>query len=709
MSAVRLGKLKILTIGLAAAAAFDAAPARAQAGPTFTYEQVQEGEGVYKQHCQVCHGGAYDGVDQSPPLAGETFLHRWGGRRTLELFEYIQGRMPSGAPGTLSPGQTSAVLASILMRNFLTISDQPLSDDPQVLRQSVLPPPTTSLGTLAVGHEIPPPPNPVPNPLDKITPVTDAMLQNPAEGDWLTWRRNSAVSGYSPLKQINKTNIGRLRETWSWALANGVNESTPLAHDGVIFAMSAGDVVQAINGANGDFLWQYTRRLPKHAPATHKKSLSIYGDSIIIATSDAHMVALDVKTGDVKWDTPLMPADARGYRIMSGPVIAKGKAIVGTTGSAPGGNFIVAVDAVTGKEAWRFNTIPRPGEPGGDTWNGLAYEKRTGSSVWNPGSFDPETGLVFFGPSPTYDTLPLRDPINMKKGVNDALYTNATLAFDPDTGKLVWHYQHLRNDQWDLDWAFERQFFDLTVNGKRTRAVITAGKPAIFDVLDAKTGKYLFSWDRGLQNFVHKIDPKTGEKFIDRERFNLGGRVVTVCPDTEGGKEWIPDALNPETNIVFIPLNESCVNFTPTSPGERGLLTTKVRTDSRPREGSDGNFGRLDAVNAATGQPLWVHRRRAPSTTGALATAGGLVFAGYLDRRIVAFDADSGNEVWSTRLSDAPNSTPITYTAGGKQYIAVMTGSGGAHMKVFARYVPEVKLPLNRTSILTVFEVGAAP
>jgi alcohol dehydrogenase (cytochrome c) len=675
--------------------------------PTFTAGQAASGRALYDQQCASCHGSSLDNGEFGPPLSGEEFLQSWGNRPLSEVFDLVINTMPLAAPGSLSPEQAVNLLAYVLQRNAVAISDRPLPASAEGLGRMVMPTPTNGfVGGLANGVALPPPPNPARNPLDRITPVTEAMLRNPPEGDWLTWRRTPQVDGFSPLSQINKGNVDRLRVAWAWALPNGPNESTPIVHDGVMFVYGHGDVVQALDAANGDLLWQYTRRLPSGVAPSFKKSIAIHGTNLLVATSDIHLIALDVRTGRVKWDTPLVPAGVRGYRMLGGPLVAKGKAIVGTAGAAPGGNYIVALDAETGREAWRFDTIAKPGQPGGNSWNGLPVEKRNGGSVWNPGSYDPETNLVFFGPAPTYDTAPLRDRVPDPSVNTDALFTNATVALNPDTGQLAWHYSHLPNDQWDLDWAFERQIFDMNVSGANRRVVVTAGKIGIFDVLEARTGRYLTSMDLGFQTLVKAIDPATGAKTIDREHITPGdGTAKFLCPHSEGGKNWIPDAYNPKSKLIFVPLVESCQDLAPVAAGERGLLSTGVRLSLRPPPNTDGNYGRLEAINLETKKSVWVHRQRATSTTGALATAGGLVFAGYVDRGFSAFDEATGKKLWHTRLTDVPNSNAISYAVNGKQYIAVVAGNGGNHARLFMRMMPEIKNPSNRSASVWVFEV----
>ena len=553
------------------------------------------------------------------------------------------------------------------------------------------------------------PPTPArPNPLDKITPVTDAKLTNPPPGDWLTWRRTYDDLGFSPLKSITKANVADLRVAWTWSLPNGPNESTPLVHDGVIFVHGFGDRVQALDARTGDLLWQYSRALPKDVPPSVKRNLAIYGDKLLVPASDVHLIALDVKTGKVDWDREIGDY-SKGFRVTGGPLVAKGKVMQGVGGRAAGGNYIIALDVATGQEAWRFYSIARPGEPGGDSWNGLPLDKRNGASVWTAGSYDPTTNLAYFGVGQTYDTGPLLHPVNQPGINNDGLYTDSTLAINPDTGKLAWHFQHMPNDQWDLDWAFERQLIKLPVNGSTRTVAVTAGKMAIYDVIDAQTGQYIFSKDLGLQNVVTSIDPKTGAKTINPKIVPGDGEVKMVCPHPGGAKSWIAGSYNPDTKILYVPLVESCMDLIPVEAGGRASLSSGVRWTLRPRPDTDGKYGRMEAINLLTREVVWTQRQRAPQTTGALATAGGIVFDGSLDRYIRAYDDSNGKVLWETRLNDVPSSCPITYMVDGRQYVALVVGNGGAQAATFPVLVPEIQNPPDRSAALWVFELPEKP
>jgi alcohol dehydrogenase (cytochrome c) len=684
-------------------------PGLAQNTTSFTAAQAAAGPSAYAQNCAGCHGTDLDNGEFAPPLKGTAFSAQWGGKSVSELLDYISTKMPPSNAGALGDATYREIAAFILQSNGVALDAKNLPGGaPAGSARRPSPASNSPGGGLSPYASLIPAPA-KPNPLDKLAPVSDAELENPPPGEWLTWRRTYDDLGFSPLKQINKSNVGQLRLAWSWSLSPGANEATPLVHDGVIFVHSSGDHVQALDAATGDLLWEYSRQLPK--PKTGflnlvKRNIAIYGGHILIETSDLHVVALDIKTGEVAWDHEVVNRDENPRVMMTGgPLAAKGKVFVGTVGQAAGGNMIVALDAATGKEAWRFYTIARPGEPGGNTWNGQPLEKRNGGSVWTAGSYDPALDTVFFGVAQTYDTGPYVHPSKEPGVNNDLLYTDSTLAFDPDSGKLKWYFQHVPNDQWDLDWAFERQLINLPVKGETRRVVVTAGKEAIYDALDAATGKYDFSFDVGIQNVVTAIDPVTGAKTINHQVVVGDGETKTVCPHAGGAKSWIPGSLNPNTKILYVPLVESCMDLIPVAKGERGGLSSGVRFTIRPRLDSDGKYGRFEAINLETRKAVWTDRQRAPQTTGALDTAGGVVFDGSLDRYIRAYDDSNGKVLWETRLNDVPSSCPITYSVNGKQYLAVVVGNGGAHAITWPPLVPEIKNPPGGGAEIWVFEL----
>ncbi len=694
---VAAGVLSLL-VATASSAAAQAQPRREPA--TYTAEQADAGFAAYAQHCASCHGENLDDGPFAPPLRGTAFREAWLPRSVEALFTITSTTMPQDRPGVLDDETVTELVALMLQENGVEASGTALPADPDLLA-GLAPGWSSAGGGLSPGAALPPWPAPY-NPLDGMQPVTDEALHDPPPGDWLLWRRTYAAYGYSPLDQIDRDNVADLRVAWSWSLPRGPNESTPIVRDGVLFVHGYGDRVQALDAAGGDFLWEYQRRLPRGVAPSLKRGMSIYGDRLFVPTSDAHVVALDATTGDVVWDRQVGDLDA-GLRMTGGTLVAGGKVMVGTMGRHEGGNYIVALDVETGEEAWRFDTIPGPDEPGGHTWNGLPDAARNGASVWIPGSYDPVNNLALFGTGNTYDTAPLRDAVGPPGTNNDGLYLDATLALNPDTGELAWHFQHQANGQWDLDWAFERQVAELPVDGEPTSVVVTIGKQAIFDFVDAATGRYVSSLDLGLQTGITAIDPVTGRKTQDPLLIPGDGETKRLCPHVGGGRSWAPTAYDPRTHIAYVPIIEACMDLVPVGEGERGSLTTGVRWTVRPRPESDGQYGRLEAVNLATGETAWIARQRAPQTTGALATGGGLVFAGSLDRRISAYDSATGDRLWATRLSEVPNAPPITYAVDGQQYVAVIVGSGGYLTRAYSVLAPEIRNPPDPGAALWVF------
>ena len=525
----------------------------------------------------------------------------------------------------------------------------------------------------------------------RFDPISDAELVEPSDQDWLIWRRTYDAQGYSPLDQINKNNVGELEEAWRVSLLEGPNMATPLVHDGVMFLASAQDTVLALDATTGKQLWKYEHR-PTSFPSP-RIGIALHGDKVIVPTQNMQVVALEAATGDVLWKheigTPQHEEPLRmPYSLRGAPLVANGMVLQGVTATMiPEGGFIVGLDLETGQEVWRFHSIARPDEPGGNTWNNLALKDRSGGSVWVPASYDPELDLAYYGTAPTYDTAPLLHSLNEKGVSNEALYTNATLALRPRTGELVWFFQHMPNDQWDLDWVFERQITELEVNGVTRKVVLTAGKMALYDVLDAATGKYLNSFDVGLQNIVTAVDPHTGDKIINPRAIPNTEDANLLCPMANAGRNWPSASINPITRMLYLPLAEICMMFGPTSD-TRTLLTTGVAIVPQPMAGSDGKFGRVQAINLETGEMEWNFREVVPPVSATLSTAGGVLFVGTLDNRFLALNDTDGNILWEDDLGDIPNSFPISYGVAGKQYVAVVVGQPSVyHATVLKSYV----------------------
>ena len=673
----------LLVIGLVAAFSgntpgfFSHAQQQSQQVASYTLAQAAAGEAAYQQQCAACHGDNLEGFELAPSLSGNFFTRRWGGKAVSELAAELR-RMPPEQVDGLDDRVYSNILAYLLQQNGAEAGDNPLPTEVATMNELLIPTqvirrqrsPRQRLAYLSNGPILPN------SRLNDLRPVSNEMLLNPPADDWLVWRRTHANLGHSPLDQINKGNVSDLRMAWNWALPPGANMMTPLVHDGVLFAYSAGDIVQAIDASSGDLLWSFQRELDSDKPLNSKKGVAIYQDKIIVPTSDIHLLALEARSGKLVWDHKIDTGDEQDHWMKAAPMVVNGKAIIGLTGqlAIAGGNFIVAIDLETGAEAWRFYTVARPNEPGGNSWNGMPVMERTGGSVWVPGSYDPELNLVYFGPAPTYDTDALRVPLAQPGITTDALYTNSTIALDADTGELVWHFQHVRNDQLDHDWAFERQIISLPVNGQMRKAVVTGGKEAIFEALDAATGEYLFSIDMDMQNVFSEIDPRNGDKTPYPDAIPEPGQVLQglsldgICPKALGARNMQSTSYNPNTGILYIPLQDTCI--------ER---STGLRWQKYPNSDEEGLWGLVKAVNLETREEVWTRRQVAPPASGHLTTDSGLLFRGTVDRWFQAIDQDSGEVLWQQRLDNSPSSYPITYRVDGKQYVAVATNSGSYH------------------------------
>lgn len=553
-----------------------------------------------------------------------------------------------------------------------------------------------------------------------FNPVTDKMLQNPAPGDWLVWRRTYNAWGYSPLDQINKENVKNLKLAWAWTMVDGRQEATPLVHDGIMYLHNYGDKVQALDAATGDLIWEYIRELPEELTvdlggAGTSRGMAIYGDNVYLASADAKVVALDAKTGQLAWEQGVANWEF-GYYFTNAPLIVKGKVIVGMTGcgnAQPGGCFVAAFDAETGEELWRVNTIARPGTPEGDTWNGIPLESRFGGSAWNTGSYDPELNLVYWGTGQPYPWIAEMSGLSPKSSdpnvSNEALYTDTTLAINPDTGELVWYHQWLPNDTWDLDYAYEQMLIDQEVDGKMRKLLVTVGKLGIIEAIDRTNGEWLWAKETVYQNVVSSIDPKTGKKTINQNSVPHIGEETVNCPADPGARSWAATAYSPDTQTLYMPMQEFCSDTIP-NPLEAGEVYAGggAATFSRRLAPNRENAGLVEAVRLTDQEQLWRHSMRAANGgSAALATGGGLVFTGNLNREIMAFDDATGEILWETRLNNVPNGFPITYTAGGKQYIAVPVGNGSGPARAFSVLTPEIVNP-EGGSMLWVFTVDEA-
>jgi alcohol dehydrogenase (cytochrome c) len=499
--------------------------------------------------------------------------------------------------------------------------------------------------------------------------------------NWLTYSGTLMSQRYSTLNQITPANVKDLELKWVFqARSLEKFEATALVVDGVMYTVQAPNDVIAIDAHTGRVLWIFPYTPSKDArPCCGRvnRGLAILGDTLFMGTIDAHLIALDARTGKPIWDRKIANA-AAGYAITHAPLVVKDKVIVGTAGGEYGiRGFIASYDAATGKEAWRFNTIPGPGEPGNETWGGDSW-KTGGGSVWMTGSYDPDLNLTYWGignPGPDW---------NGDKRPGDNLYSDCVVALDPDTGKLKWYYQFSPHDEFDFDAVQVPVLADMNWKGAPRKVMLWANRNGLFYVIDRTTGQFLQGKPFVEVNWMNGFDEKGRPMRVPGKVPTPEGTVIK--PGNQGGTNWYSPSYSPRTGLFYIPswvdyssvYTKQPVDYTegrifagpmPQSP------VPMVRSGQINQKRDDEGYGAVRAMDPITGERKWEFKMADVTDSGILTTAADLLFVGGREGYFFALDARNGSMLWKSQTGGQVSAGPMTYAVDGKQYVAVASGS----------------------------------
>lgn len=499
--------------------------------------------------------------------------------------------------------------------------------------------------------------------------------------NWLTYSGTLSSQRYSTLDQITPANVKDLELQWVYqARSLEKFEATALVVDGIMYTVQAPNDVVAIDALTGRVLWIYSWQPSKDArPCCGRinRGLAILGNTLFMGTIDAHLIAIDAKTGEPLWNKKVADA-AAGYAITHAPLIVKDKVIVGTAGGEYGiRGFIAAYDVNTGKEDWRFYTIPGPGEPGNETWAGDSW-KTGGGSVWMTGSYDADLNLTYWGvgnPGPDW---------NGDKRAGDNLYSDSVVALDPDTGKLKWHYQFSPHDEFDFDAVQVPVLADLDWKGAPRKVMMWANRNGLFYVIDRTTGQFLLGKPFVEVNWMNGFDEKGRPMRVPGKVPTPEGTVIK--PGNQGGTNWYSPSFSPRTGLFYIPAwvgYSSVYVKQPVEYAEGRIFAGAMPQSPVPmvrsgqinrRRESDG-YGAVRAVDPNTGERKWEFKMADVTDSGILTTASNLLFVGGREGYFFALDASNGSMLWKANTGGQVSSGPMTYAVGGKQYVAVASGN----------------------------------
>jgi alcohol dehydrogenase (cytochrome c) len=508
------------------------------------------------------------------------------------------------------------------------------------------------------------------------------LLEASAEPhNWLMYNGSYASTHHSALDRITPGNVGRLELKWVWqAQSLEKFETTPLVVDGVMYLTEAPNNVVAVDARTGRIFWAYRHPLPVQVnPCCGRvnRGVAILDNTLFLATLDAKLVALDASTGRKKWETVVADYTS-GYALALSPLAVKDKVIVGPAGGELGiRGFLAAYDAKTGRELWKFNTIPEPGEPGHETWENDAW-KQGGGSVWLTGSYDPSLNLTYWGignPGPDWNP-------SVRPG--DNLYTDCVVALDVDTGKLKWHFQFTPHDEWDFDAVQIPVLADLEWKGKPRKAMLWGNRNGFFYVLDRTNGEFLLGKSFVKQSWASGLDDKGRPMKIPGQGPSLKG--TEAWPGVQGGTNWYAPSFSPRTRLFYMTVWDDyhSTYYAWDQPYEPGswysggvvkALVPSIRRDVINKRGSEGGYGSVRAFNPLTGEKTWEYKMTDVSDGGILTTATDLLFSGNREGHFFALDAKTGKLLWNRNLGGQVAASPISFSIDGKQYVSITSGS----------------------------------
>ena len=495
----------------------------------------------------------------------------------------------------------------------------------------------------------------------------------------LTYGMGYHQNRYSPLTMINRSNVKRLAPVWSLSLENNFGEQAqPLVFDGVIYVSNAKWTV-AIDAVTGKQIWRTPVDFEPDTPrvvccGVSNKGVAIYEGKVFRTTLDAHVVALDQKTGKQIWKQKVAEWK-EGYSLTVAPTVANGVLITGCSGAEFGARcFLDGWDPATGKKLWRRYTTTGPGEKGHETWEPRETYLNGGASTWITGSYDPELDLVYWGTGNA-------GPWTSEKRKGDNLYVASILALKPKTGEIAWHYQVAPNDVWDWD-SWEIILGDLRVDGRMRKVAMHMSRNGFLYVLDRANGKLLSAKPYAHLNWATHVDLATGRPVESEESKALrAGQTIQMWPSIRGAKNWPHAAFNPTTGLLYANTNHgySTYRFLPLQPFKAGVRYQGIENISSPVT-ADTLAGHIEAIDPLSGQAVWrkpLHGQMIASAM--LATGGGLLFTGKHTGEFMALDASTGETLWEFRTSSGVNAQPITWTKNGRQYVTVLSGLGGSN------------------------------